>query len=320
MIRAYTYILLTLLLANPVFAELTSKQKQSRVHGLALYQQSDWYDSQPLLEIAAKAGDSESQYYLGESIRLSNRYMTTDAVKWYSAAANQGNLYAMLRLSNAQDLCAFLTDCAHDAVEWREKVLEQGHQRAEQGDTTAMIALYLAGQGLDWLEKAADLGDHYAQYMLAGFYRDGDGWFLIPGKREGTIEQLLKSSSEGGYPPSMLLYISYLSKREDYAGVRQWIIRAAERGYIDAIYSYAAHSAHLPESFGFEKDYIRSYALFHILSELKGGGVAPEYSRNKLNELSSLMPSKQIKQAMEFAKTWKESNPPPSYFLPVSGF
>ncbi|WP_240008794.1 tetratricopeptide repeat protein [Aquipseudomonas campi] len=322
MIRNLTKQLLLscLLLSNHALADLTPEQEQSRDYGLMLYNQHMGISAIEPLRVAAKAGDVDAQYYLGETLRLNAMYMTAEAAQWYEAAANQGNLFAMLRLSSTQDLCSLFTDCVRDDTEWRERALEQGRQRAERGDTSAMIALYLADQGLSWLEKSAELGDHYAQYLLAGFYRDGDGWFLIPGKREETIEQLLKSSSEGGYPPSMLLYISYLSKREDYAGVRQWIIRSAERGYIDAIYSYAAHSAHLPESFDFEKDYIRSYALFHILSELKGGGVAPEYSRNKLNELSSLMPSNQIKQAMAFAKAWKKSNPPPSYFLPAYGF
>jgi hypothetical protein len=311
-------VLTGLALSSLARADLTPEQARS--NGLMLYNQHMGISATEPLRIAAKAGDVDAQYYLGETLRLNAMYMTPEAAQWYEAAANQGNLFAMLRLSSTQDLCSLVTDCGRDDTEWRERALEQGRQRAELGDTTAMIALYLAGQGLSWLEKSAELDDHYAQYLLAGFYRDGDGWFLIPGKREEAIEQLLKSSSEGGYPPSMLLYISHLSKKKDHAGVRQWIIRSAESGYIDAIYSYAAHSAHLPESFDFEKDYIRSYALFHILSELKGGGVAPKYSRDKLNELSSLMLPEQIKQAMEYAKAWKAANPPPSYFVPAYGF
>ncbi len=313
-------LLICLSLSSYAWADLTPEQKKSRDQGLALYQQSDWYDSQTFLKIAAIAGDQDSQYYLGEALRISNRFMTPEAAKWYIAAANQGNLYAMLRLSNTQDLCTFLTDCAHDATEWREKVIEQGRQRAEQGDAAAMIALYMAGQGLAWLEKAANSNDHYAQYLLAELYSDGNGWFLIPGKREETIKALLKASAEGGYPPSMLSYIRYFSEAGNHAEVRKWIIKAAQSGHIDAVYSYAAHSAQTPKSFGFEKDYIKGYGLFYLLSKLNGGGIAPEYAQKKIAELNSTVPPDQIKKAIEFANTWKSTYPPLSYFVPVYGF
>lgn len=313
-------LLICLSLSSYAWADLTLDQKRSRDQGLALYQQSDWYESQNPLKNAAIAGDQESQYYLGEALRLSNRFMTAEAARWYIAAAKQGNLYAMLRLSNTQDLCTFLTDCAHDTTEWREKLIEQGREQAEQGDTSAMIALYMAGQGLDWLEKAANSNDHYAQYLLAELYSDGNGWFLTPGKREETIKELLKASAEGGYPPSMLSYIRYFSEEGNHAEVRKWIIKAAQSGHIDAVYSYAAHSAQLPESFGFEKDYIKGYGLFYLLSELNGGGIAPEYAKQKIAELNSIVSPDQIKKAIEFANTWKSTHPPLSYFVPVYGF
>lgn len=213
-------LLAGLFLSSLVQADLTPEQASEK--GLALYQQSDWYDSQPLLQIAAAAGDQDAQYYLGEALRLSNRFMTPEAAKWYIAVANQGNLYAMLRLSNAQDLCTFLTDCAHDAAEWKEKVIGQGYQRAELGDTTAMITLYLAGQGFDWLEKAADLGDHYAQYMLAGFYESGSGWFLTSERREKAVENLFKAASEGGYAPAMLRYTGFLAKAQKHKSTKRF--------------------------------------------------------------------------------------------------
>ena len=307
-----------LLLSSFSWADLTSEQARDK--GLALYQQSDWYDSQPLLQIAAEAGDNEAQYYLGEAIRLSNRYMTPDAAKWYTAAANQGNLYAMLRLSNAQDLCTFLTNCAHDAAKWKEKVLEQGRQRAEQGDTTAMIALYMAGQGLEWLEKAADSGDHYAQFTLAGFYGDGAGWFIVPGRREETIKQLLKSAAESGFPLAMMHYLEYLSEEKDSEEICTWITRSAEGGYINGVYGLAAHLAHMPPRFGFPKDLIKAYGLFYLLSQLKGGGGAAQDAQYALDEVRPLMKEHEIAQAIQFAKEWEATHPPLSYFVPVYGF
>ncbi|MEE1948662.1 tetratricopeptide repeat protein [Pseudomonas alcaligenes] len=313
-------LLTLLLISNHTWASLTPEQKQARDDGIILYNQHRGISAVEPLRTAAKAGDASAQYYLGETLRLNAMYMTPEAAKWYEAAANQGNLYAMLRLSSAQDLCTFLTDCAHDAAEWREKAIEQGHQRAERGDTSAMIALYLADQGLDWLEKAAELDDHYAQYLLAGFYRDGDGWFLVPGKREETIRQLLKSAAVGGFPLAMMRYLEYLSEEKDAEEMRTWITRSAEEGYVNGVFSLAAHSAHMPPRFGFPQDRIKAYGLFYLLSQLEGGGGVAQDAQYELNEIRPLMKEDEIARAIQFSKEWEASHPPLSYFVPLYGF
>ena len=63
-------IVLTLFFSSFALAQLTHEQQAAKDKGLVLYNQSDWYDSQPLLRIAAEAGDRTAQYYLGEAIRL----------------------------------------------------------------------------------------------------------------------------------------------------------------------------------------------------------------------------------------------------------
>lgn len=314
------FFIIFLALSTNVWASLTPEQEQARDDGITLYNQHRGISAIEPLRIAAKAGDASAQYYLGETLRLNAMYMTPEAAKWYEAAAKQGDLYAMLRLSSAHDLCIFLTDCAHDAAEWREKALEQGYQRAERGDTNAMIALYLADQGLSWLEKAAELDDHYAQYLLAGFYRDGDGWFIIPGKREETIKQLLKSAAEHGFPVAMINYLEYLSEERDAKEMRFWITRSAETGYVNGVYNLAAHLAHMPPRFGFPKDRIKAYGLFYLLSQLKGGGGAAQDAQYALDEVRPFMKEHEIAQAIQFAKEWEATHPPLSYFVPIYGF
>jgi TPR repeat protein len=51
-------------------------------------------------------------------------------------------------------------------------------ERAGRGDTEAMIVLYLANQGLAWLEKAAEAGDGFGQYLLASVYKVAKVGFL----------------------------------------------------------------------------------------------------------------------------------------------
>lgn len=318
----YAIILYSIFLSTSAFAELTSDQQVAKNKGLILYQQSDWYDSQPLLKIAADAGDSTAQYYLGEAIRLSNRYTTEDAKKRYESAAKQGDLYAMLRLSNSHDLCKEMGSCSGKSdEEWRNYALQVANERAEKGDTEAMIVLFTAKQGLQWLEKAATAGSGFAQKVLAGKYKDGEGWFLIPGSREKAVEKWFKASAESGYPPGMYLYANFLyENKASKENVGYWLKKAAESGHIDAAGGYALTVAHLPDSYGFPLDLVEAYGITYLISHLQGGGVAPEDARRSLPEIAEKMSPQEIKDGIRFAKDWEKTHPPLSYFVPAYGY
>jgi TPR repeat protein len=208
------------------------------------------------LRIAAEAGDRTAQYYLGETFRLNNMFMTAEAQKWYEAAAKQGDLFAMLRLGNREDLCRVLDTCA-DSSKWRDKALDLAYERVERGDTEAMRVLYHAEEGLAWLEKAAEAGDTIAQQLLGSFYKAGGGWFLTTGNRNKAVESWFRASAEGGDPVGMMLYANYLfendgSKKE----IRHWVKKAAETGYIDAVSTYASNVAHFPNDLDFPEDLV----------------------------------------------------------------
>ena len=314
--------LFSLFFSYAAFAQLSQKQQMARDNGVALYQQSDWYDSRPLLKIAAEAGDRAAQYYLGEAIRKSKRYTTVEAKKWYEAAAAQGDLYAMLRLSNKDDLCSDMGTCVgKTGEEWRELALTTARERAEKGDTQAMTVLYTARQGVKWLEKAADLGDSYAQNLLANFYKDGGGWFLIPGNRDKTTEKWLSASAEGGYPLGMFNYSSFLYEHNgNLSDIRHWIKLAAEGGHIDSVSTYARNLAHYPDRLGYAKDLVKGYGLTYLLSKLEGGGTAPENGQRTLPKIAEMMTKDEIQQGLNFAKLWEETHPTLSYFDPIYGY
>ncbi|UFQ01319.1 tetratricopeptide repeat protein [Pseudomonas fitomaticsae] len=312
---------LSLIFCSSATAEFNPAQKTARDSGIALFRQSDWYDSQPLLTIAAEAGDRDAQYYLGEAIRLSKRYITAEAKKWYEAAAEQGDLYAMLRLSKEDDLCTIMDSCSEKgAKDWREQVLKAANERAVKGDTEAMTVLFTAGQGISWLEKAAEGGDSYAQQLLASVYKSGAGWFFIPGSREKEINRLFKSSSEGGNPRGMFLYANYLydhngSKEE----IAHWVKKAAENSHIDSLITYAYKISDPSNELGYPVNLKEAYSLILILSKLEAG-TAPKDAKRKLPELESQMKPDEIKQGIEFSKEWKKTHPPLSYFDPIYGY
>ncbi|MDF3136103.1 tetratricopeptide repeat protein [Pseudomonas extremaustralis] len=312
----------TLLFSSAAAAQLTPEQQAAKDRGIALYKQSDWYDSQPLLKAAAEAGDRQAQYYLGEAIRLSKRYTTVEAKKWYEAAAEQGDLYAMLRLSSKDDLCRYMGTCTgKSGKQWRKQAIKIARERAGKGDTQAMIVLFTANQGLGWLEKAAETGDGFGQQLLASAYKGGGGWFLIPGSREKAIGKWFKASAENGFPPGMYLYANFLYEHGgSEADVGYWLKKTAEAGHIEAMVSYALNIAHLPERYGLPLDLVKAYGLTYMLSKLEGGGIGPTDGKRNLPRIAEKMNEQEIRQGIAFAEEWEKTHPPLSYFDPIYGY
>lgn len=301
---------------------LSEEQKIARDKGITLYHQSAWDSAQPLLKIAAEAGDRQAQYFLGEAIRLNNFYITFEARNWYEAAANQGDLYAMLRLSNDDDFCRNMDTCTGtSAIEWRAKVLKTARERSKEGDTRAMTVLYLAGQGLKWLENAAETGDGYAQNLLASAYKSGKGWFLIPGSRERAVEKWFKRSAESGNPLGMFYYANYLYEHNgDIDEITYWVVKGAEAGHISSVGTLAGKMAEYPNDIGVPLDLIKAYGLTYLLSKLEGGGTAPEDGKRNLPKIAKKMSIDEIQKGKNFAQEWEDTHPPLSYFNPIYGY
>jgi len=320
-IKLYSTFFL-LFISCGALAELSFEEQIARDKGIVLYQQSAWESAQPFLKIAAAAGDSKAQYYLGEAIRLNNMFMTAEARKWYEASAEQGDLFAMLRLSSSDDLCKIIGTCeGRSGEEWRKYALKKAHERSNEGDPEAMRVLYILGQGLSWLEKAAETGDSYSQYSLAVAYKNGNGWFLIPGSREKAIERWAKASAEGGFVRGMYFYADFLyTQNEPREEVGYWLKKTVDAGYIDAIGGYALNVAHLPDRYGFPLNLVEAYGLTYLLSKLKGGGMDPEHSKNFLAMIAEKMTAEEIQQGIAYAAEWEKTHPPLSFYPPVYGY
>lgn len=309
--------LLIIAFANSASAELSSEQLSAKTQGITFYNQYKAVSATPFLTIAAEAGDHEAQYYLGESLRRKNRYMNPEARKWYEASAAQGDLYAMIQLGRSEkDLCTFSNDCPPDQkkpIEWLNQAKNIAIPKANQGDAEAMYILYELTLDDAWLEKAAMAGNSLAQYWMGVGYQQGEGFFL-PWKRGEAVAKWFKASAEGGYPKSMMEYAAILFESGDIEGFRHWNEQAALTGYADTVYGYGSYIAHEPDTYGFPLDIIKGYALVYLLSELDGGGGMQVNIEYKLPLIAAKMTPEQIIEAKEFAKKWKATHPPLSFF------
>ena len=297
--------------------ELTKEQSSAKNTGIILYNQYKATSAIPFLTTAAEAGDSEAQYYLGESLRKKNHYMNNEARKWYEASAGQNNLYAMIQLGRIEhDMCEISNDCPtsqKQAIDWLNQAKNIAQEKAEAGDAEAMRIMYEITLDDTWLERSAVAGDAFAQYWMAVSVKQGDGFFL-PWKRREAVEKWFKLSAEGGYPKSMMNYAAILYERGDVEGYRHWVEKTALTGYATTVFGYGSDLAHEPDRFGFPLDLIKGYALLYWLSELDGGGGMKENVEYTLPRIAAKMTVEQIEAAKKFSQEWAASHPPLSFF------
>jgi TPR repeat protein len=322
----FKYLITTALMALAITAQgavnLTASQQSAKEKGITLYNQ--YKSSEPELRIAAEAGDAEAQFYLAEELRQKSQYITPEATKWYEAASAQGNLYAMLRLARSQgDLCATMNNCSpgkKTPAEWLKQARELAASKASKGDAEAAYVMYLATAELEWLEKSAESGYALGQWLLATRYKEGDGSFLLPWKRAEAVERWAKESAAGGNPKGMMEYAAILFEKGDSEGFRHWNEQAALVGYATTVYGYGSDLAHEPDTYGFPYDVVKGYALIYLLKELDGGGGMDANVNDKLPKIAKKMTPEQIDEAKKFAKEWKNTHPPLSFYPDKLGY
>ncbi|WP_448680969.1 tetratricopeptide repeat protein [Pseudomonas nicosulfuronedens] len=318
-------VIIVFLFSVSSYAEQLAPDIQfAKEKGIVLYNQYKAISAEPYLEMAARSGDRESQYYLGESIRFNKRFMTPEAEKWYTAAAEQGDIYAMYRLAgNSSDLCTVMKNCpkgSRTAAQWFELGKQAAKLKADGGDAEAMYLLYFFRGGDEWLMKSAEAGFPEANDYLATLYSDGRKFYFPPWRRSERIAELFKVAAQGGYPPAMMKISGILLEKKDMAGARFWVEKAAASGYETGVTSLGAYTAHVPDGMDFPLDRIKGYALISLLLELNGGGNVIGYAERKLKEISSHLSEEQIEEAKKVAQEWKATHPPLSFFPDKLGY
>lgn len=314
---AIKYLFLTVL-SSAVFASPISSAAQKEQKGIVLYNQLKLDSAIQELEREASSGSIDSQYYLGEALRKKSRYMSPEAQHWYETAAENNNVYAMIQLGRTKnDLCEKIGNCPptkKTQAEWFSLAKDLVLPRAEKGDPESLYLMYEITLNREWLEKSANAGYSLAQYWMAVSERQGEGFFLIPGKRDASVKKWLLLSSEGGYPKAMMDYLQILFEEGDMANIRHWLEIAAATGDQAAISNYGAYVAHTPDKVGYSLDLVKGYALFTLLGELDDSGGIGRYVERKSEEIREKMTPAQIEESKIMAKEWKATHPPLSFF------
>lgn len=271
----------------------------------------------PLLEKAARAGDADSQYFIGEIERKSATYVTDESQHWYELAASQGHVYAMMRLFNVKlSVCRLLDNCSGLSKEgdvWRAYAKRVAEQQAAQGNGKAMFQLFLMTSKFDWLVRSAKARFPEGQHWLAIQYLQGRGFFIIPGSRQREVEELLFSAAEAGFGPAMEKLEEIFRQRGDKACAVMWTERAAKAGSLKSMIRYAARMANTSEYHRYPLDLVKAYGVALVLSN---AGLPSRVVSDRINlkKLTKLMSEEQVEEGKVFASEWERIYSPLSLF------
>jgi len=311
---------------SPSTPTLGSEEQQAREEGMRLWGLHEWIELQPYLETAAKAGDVEAMYYLGEANRLLDRGMSREAIDWYHRAALGGDPHAMLRLEWGM-ICELADICPEQHDTWVDKALEQELPKAEAGDTEAMIALrsiYAVLEQPDtaeqWLRKAAEAGNPHAQDWWARSIQNRSG--ELPPKLEDVeaAEPWFRKAAEQGYAPAMYNLVGVFLRKEEMRAAWDWVVQGSEHGHIKKRITFGfchlAPGELIDYCYPEEPDPVKGWAILHaVYEETRASRV-----ESLLDRYRDRLTDEEIAEAEKLAEDWLNRDPPLSYFPPKYGF
>lgn len=193
------------------------------------------------LTLKAKSGEAEAQNALGEAY-YDGKGVTenlTEAVKWFTKAAEQENAKAEYNLGNCYYYGYGVYQNYGEAVKWYTKAAEQGYAEAQNS-----LGYYYEINELNpkkavkWYTKAAEQGLPVAQCNLGVCYKYGNG---VEKNLEETIKWYTKAANQGYAKAQYYLALSYdkgegVAKNDSEA--MKWYLKAVKNNSPEAAYYY----------------------------------------------------------------------------------
>jgi TPR repeat protein len=193
-----------------------------------------------------------ANYNLDQAVAADSKGEYSEAVNWYSKAADQGDTSAQYRLGRMYHSGIGVKKNEKMSIDFYQKAFNRYHKAADQGDASAQYRLgtmYGDGKGvkkdikmsLDWYHKAADQGNTSALTELGGMYHYGNGvkkdekmsadWY------HKAVVLLRKAAVQGDASAQFSLGMMYLYgtgiERDRKLGA-DWNLKAANQGHIKA--------------------------------------------------------------------------------------
>lgn len=193
------------------------------------------------LTLKAKSGEAEAQNALGEAY-YDGKGVTenlTEAVKWFTKAAEQENAKAEYNLGNCYYYGYGVYENYGEAVKWYTKAAEQGCAEAQNS-----LGYYYEinelnpKKAVEWYTKAAEQGLRIAQCNLGVCYKNGNG---VEKNLEEAIKWYTKAADQGYAEAQYYLGKAYdkgegVAKNDSEA--MKWYLKAVKNNSPEAAYYY----------------------------------------------------------------------------------
>ncbi|MEB0044202.1 MULTISPECIES: sel1 repeat family protein [unclassified Pseudomonas] len=289
---------------NSLLSPLTEPQRAAQTRGLDLYHLGEYQDAEPALTIAAKAGDRDSQYALGEVIRRREGSISDNAKPWYRLAGAQDHVYSLMRLGDA------------DSLDKARKLAQAG---AEIGDGDAMLEMYELTQDIAWLKKAGTAACGEALYILAILYEKTPALVPATSDLSTMLDIILRRSAALGYPPAMY-WLSNIKYLANVSYQERWLNKRLEHNHLGAVLTYSYALLHLFDTeqnldrYDYSYDAIKGYGLLWLVVNSTRNYVRRAEAVEILANTGSTLTPEQIEAGKAFAEEWKNSHPPMSAY------
>lgn len=195
------------------------------------------------LMLKAKSGEAEAQNALGEAY-YDGKGVTenlTEAVKWFTKAAEQENAKAEYNLGNCYYYGYGVYKDYGEAEKWYTKAAEQGNAEA-QNDLGYYYEIEELNpkKAVEWYTKAAEQGLPMAQCNLGFCYENGNG---VEKNLEEAVKWYTKAANQEYARAQYLLGKAYdkgegVAKNDSEA--MKWYLKAVKNNYPQATYYYGA--------------------------------------------------------------------------------
>ena len=199
----------------------------------------------------AAGGDIDAQFVMGDSYLHGRMNLPRDgkrAVEWFLKAAARGHADAQFELGKLYYFgVPGVTLNGQESIRWLRSAEAQPGLKAKQRSFAQMLlaTCFTTGQGVAkddveavrWFRKAAEGGDHLAEYRLGLCYLNGAG---VPKNDREASFWLLKSANAGETDAQVKLAEAYASGRgipQDYVESYKWYTIAVARGNEQALKS-----------------------------------------------------------------------------------
>ena len=214
--------------------------------GNAAFEAKDYETAVKCFSLAAEQGDAEAQFMLGYCCKagIGVEANEAEAEKWFHKAAEQGDQSAAKLLEVPKLLKAIEDNDENTIREITESWMKDVRRKAtEENDRMAQLGLAVSQENkgnmsaaIKWYRKAAENGDHLAQYRLGNFYDKGEGG--VQQDKAEAVKWFRMGAEQNVIDCQYVLGLHYENGEgvdKDMDEAVKWYRKAADNGQRDAI-------------------------------------------------------------------------------------